>query len=124
MVVPDPTLVRQMVADGREYRRTGGVHCAALGNGDGILHQSEDIGRHNAVDKVVGWGFLRDIPLNRLQLLTTGRVSSDMVAKAARAGIPVVISLSIPTSLAVEIAHRTGITLIGRAGRAKPVNYS
>ena len=120
---PDPALVRRMLAEAPEYRRTGGIHSAALAGVDAILFQSEDIGRHNAVDKVIGWGFLNGAPFGRLQLLTTGRVSSEMILKAARAGIPAVASLSIPTTLAVELARGAGITLVGRAAGNRPVVY-
>jgi FdhD protein len=121
---PNRSLLRRMLADAADYRRTGGIHCAALSDGEAILCQFEDIGRHNAVDKVIGWGFLRRAPFAGTQLLTTGRVSAEMLVRTARAGIPAVIALSVPTSLAVEFARRTGTLLVGRALRAEPVVYN
>jgi len=118
---PDRGLLRRMLATASEYHRTGGIHCAALAGEAAILFQSEDIGRHNAVDKVIGWGFLNGAPFDRLQLLTTGRVSAEMILKAARAGISAVASLSIPTTLAVELARTAGISLVGRAAGKRPV---
>jgi FdhD protein len=88
-----------------------------------MLFLSEDIGRHNAVDKVIGRGLLTNVSFGTAQLLTTGRISSDIVMKTARAGIPVVISLSIATSLAVDLALRAGILLIGRGAKPEPIVY-
>jgi len=121
---PDCSLIKVMLAGAIQYKRTGGIHCAALADGKRILFQSEDIGRHNAVDKVIGRGLLEGMLFANTHLLTTGRVSSDMVVKAVRAGIPAVISLSVPTSLAVEIASRAGLLLIGRAARSEPIFYT
>ena len=121
---PNCSLVKAMLAGAVQYKRTGGIHCAALTDGKSILIQSEDIGRHNAVDKVIGRGLLEGVLFSETHLLTTGRVSSDMVIKAVRAGIPAVISVSVPTSLAVEIAARAGLLLIGRAARSEPAYYT
>lgn len=121
---PNCSLVTEMLARAVEYKHTGGIHCAALGDGKQILFQSEDIGRHNAVDKIIGRGLLEHVLFSTTHLLTTGRVSSDMIIKAVLARIPVVVSLSIPTSLAVEIAGRAGLLLIGRAARSKPIVYT
>ena len=121
---PNCSLVKVMLAGAVQYKRTGGIHCAALTDGKSILIQSEDIGRHNAVDKVIGRGLLEGALFSDTHLLTTGRVSSDMVIKAIRAGIPAVISVSVPTSLAVEIAARAGLLLIGRAARSEPAFYT
>jgi len=120
---PNCSLLRQMLAHATEYKRTGGIHAAALTDGSRVLFQSEDIGRHNAVDKVIGRGLLAGMSFGNTQLMTTGRISSDIVMKAARAGIPVVISLSIATSLAVDLACRAGILLVGRGTQREPIVY-
>jgi FdhD protein len=120
---PNCSLLRQMLAHATEYKRSGGIHAAALTDGSRLLFQSEDIGRHNAVDKVIGRGLLADVSFGSTQLLTTGRISSDIVMKTARAGIPVVISLSVATSLAVDLALRAGILLVGRGAQPEPIVY-
>jgi FdhD protein len=120
---PNCSLLRHMLAHAAEYKRTGGIHAAALTDGSRVLFQSEDIGRHNAVDKVIGRGLLAGMSFGGTQLMTTGRISSDIVMKAARAGIPVVISLSVATSLAVDLARPAGILLVGRGAQPEPVIY-
>jgi FdhD protein len=103
------------------FKSTGGVHSAALAERDQILFYSEDIGRHNAVDKIVGECILKDISLEDKILLTSGRISSEIVIKGAKLGLPLIVSRSAPTSLAVELARETGITLVGFA-RGKRLN--
>lgn len=103
------------------YRETGGVHGAALSDGKGLLLFMEDVSRHNAVDKVLGACLVEKMPLRNRILLTTGRISSDLVLKAARAGLPIVISRSAPTTLAVKLACDLGVTLVGFA-RGKRMN--
>lgn len=117
-------LLRDMSDSSALYRLTGGVHSAALGGGGRLLAQSEDLGRHNAVDKVIGKGLLLGLDFSQTALLTTGRVSCEMVLKAAKAGVPVIASLTIPTSLAVELATRAGITLVGRAGSRRATVFT
>ena len=95
------------------YRSTGGVHSAALTDGDHILAFAEDIGRHNAVDKVIGDCLLENIPFEGKIMLASGRLSSEIVLKCARCGIPVVVSRAAPTSLAVKLADSSGLTLLG-----------
>jgi FdhD protein len=95
------------------YRSTGGVHSAALTDGSHILAFAEDIGRHNAVDKVIGDCLLENIPFEGKIMLASGRLSSEIVLKCARCRIPVVVSRAAPTSLAVKIAGSTDLTLIG-----------
>ena len=95
------------------FRETGGVHsCAICGEG-GIEYFSEDIGRHNALDKIIGKAILKGVDLKRKVILTTGRISSDIVVKAAGAGVPMVVSHSAPTDLALEIAEAANITILG-----------
>jgi len=95
------------------FKTTGGVHSAALCNEKEIIIFAEDIGRHNAVDKIIGYAFLENIPIEDKILLLSGRLSSEIVNKAVKAGVPVLISRAAPTDLAIEIARRHNITLIG-----------
>ncbi|HYQ48175.1 MAG TPA: formate dehydrogenase accessory sulfurtransferase FdhD [Thermodesulfovibrionales bacterium] len=95
------------------YKATGGVHSAALADAHKTIVFTEDIGRHNAVDKVIGYALLEDIPFHGKVMLASGRLSSEIVSKCARCGIPVLISRAAPTSLSVEMARDSGLTLIG-----------
>jgi FdhD protein len=97
------------------YRITGGVHSAAITDGNIILAFAEDIGRHNAVDKIIGFSILENISLRDKIMLASGRLSSEIALKCARCGIPVLVSRAAPTSLAVDIAEKTGLTMIGFA---------
>ncbi|GAB4483761.1 MAG: formate dehydrogenase accessory sulfurtransferase FdhD [Anaerolineales bacterium] len=99
------------------YKATGGIHTSALSDGATILISAEDIGRHNTLDKLAGRALLEGIAPRRKVLLTTGRVSSEMMQKAARFGAEIVITRTSPTSLSVELAQQSGITLIGYAHR-------
>jgi FdhD protein len=103
------------------FRQTGGVHSAALGTGDGLVLFNEDIGRHNAVDKVLGEGFLTGLELKDKFLVISGRVSSDLISKLWNCGLSLVVSRTAPTSLALKMAQRLGITVIGFA-RGKRMN--
>ena len=108
-------LMRKLQHRSRLYRSTGGVHSAALASREDILIFSEDIGRHNAVDKVLGHCILDGIPLDDKVTLTSGRVSSEIVLKVARANIPIIISRSAPTMLGAKLASHLGVTLVGFA---------
>jgi FdhD protein len=97
------------------FRLTGCFHSAALSDGASILAFAEDIGRHNAVDKVVGYCILNGIPFEKKLLLVSCRLSSEIISKCSACRIPVLVSRSAPTDLAIDIAEQTGITLIGFA---------
>lgn len=95
------------------FSQTGGSHSAALSDIQGIRYQAEDIGRHNAIDKVVGQALLNEEDFSKFYLMTSGRISSEIVRKAFHAGISGIISCSAPTSLAIQKAEEAGLTLIG-----------
>ena len=95
------------------YQATGGVHGAALCDTKGIMVSSEDIGRHNAIDKIFGECILKDIPTDDRIVITSGRVSSEILLKVAKRNIPILISISAPTDLGVRLANDFGVTLIG-----------
>jgi len=112
-------LVGQLFESQSLYRETGGVHTSALSDGEKILLSAEDIGRHNTLDKISGLCVLRQVwPKTRI-LITTGRISSEMLQKAARLRAPILISRTSPSSLSIEMAQRYGITLIGYARRQR-----
>lgn len=99
------------------YRRAGGLHSAALGEGELLLCVAEDVGRHNALDKIAGTCLRLGRSTRDRILLTSGRISSEMVIKAARMAAPIVISRTAPTSLSIRLAQAQGLTLIGYTRR-------
>jgi FdhD protein len=106
------------------FRMTGASHAAALCDNKGILLWHEDIGRHNAVDKVIGHAFLERLPLNNKMVALTGRINSEIVDKMISAQIPVVASKAPPTDVAVRIANKTGVTIVGFVRNRRMTVYS
>jgi FdhD protein len=111
--------VEELSDEATLYRRAGGVHTAALArmDHDGLVCVAEDVGRHNTLDKMAGRCLRSGQPTRDTILLTSGRVSSEMVSKAARMGVPVVVSRTSPTSMSITLAEAWGITVIGYARR-------
>jgi len=115
------SLPDRLLAAQRTFAATGGLHATGLFTSDGQLEcVREDVGRHNAMDKVVGWAFLQGLlPLAQHALCVSGRLSFELVQKASVAGCPVLVAVGAPSSLAVELASDRGVTLCGfvREGR-------
>jgi FdhD protein len=128
LIVP-PSLIRKIVQSLTKemdlYRKTGGTHGAALANTEGeLLQLAEDVGRHNAVDRVIGKGLQVGLNLSELILVCSGRLTGDLVLKAAVAQIPFVASISAGVSSGIELAEAAGITLIGFVRGARMNIYS
>jgi FdhD protein len=118
-------LFKALFARGERYKDTGGIHAAALVDeaAETLIAHAEDIGRHNAVDKSLGAALLARRPIAGLGLLVTGRISAELAFKAARAGLAYVATPSVPSTLAVEIARRSGMILVGRAVSGHPQRH-
>ena len=106
------------------YKEPGGVHGAAVASPEEVLFVAEDIGRHNAVDKVIGRALRAGEPLEEKLILTTGRISTEMMMKSAKAGFPIVASRTAATDLAVELAVEAGITVAGYTRKGGAVVYT
>jgi len=108
-------LMKKFYQSAERYQETRGIHTAALSDGSEILLLAEDIGRHNTIDRLWGQALRRGIATEKMVLICTGRISSEMLGKAAKAEIPIIISRTSPTSLSVDLAHAWNVTLIGYA---------
>ena len=111
--VDTPRIAEAMkgVLDSEIHRLTGGVHVVGLASDRGVLCVREDIGRHNAMDRAIGYGLTEGIDLARTFVVSSGRISSEMARKCLVAGIPIVVSRSATTALAVELAEKNGLTI-------------
>ena len=110
-------LMQQLFDGATMYQASRGIHAAALSDGQQILLMAEDVGRHNALDKILGEALLKGIRTEGRILLSSGRISSEMLRKGAHMGTPFVISRTSPTTLSIEAAKRLGITVIGYVRR-------
>jgi len=108
-------LIRNLFESQDIYKKSGGVHSSALATNKGIVFQIEDVGRHNTLDKIAGKILLENIDPSPKIILSTGRISSEMLQKAARMKTSILISRTSPTSLSINLAQQLGITLIGYA---------
>lgn len=117
-------LIREFNKKSELFLNTGGVHSCALCSKDDIILFEEDIGRHNALDKIFGKALLEGIETKDKIILTSGRISSEILIKSAKRQVPVIVSRSAPTSLSVDLAEELGITLIGFARGQKMNIYT
>ncbi len=118
------SLIKQLQQQAQLFRACGGVHASALSDTRHLLVIAEDIGRHNTLDKIQGECLLRGLATKDRLLLTTGRISSEMLLKAARMQTPVVVSRSAPTGQAISLARDLGVTLVGYARGSRLSVYS
>ena len=109
------SLMEQLLEQMELYKLSGGVHTSALADTGNLLVMAEDIGRHNTLDKIQGECLFRKLPTQDRLLLSTGRISSEMLLKAAKMGLPIIVSRHSPTKNAVSLAADLGITLVGHA---------
>jgi len=118
------SLMKQLQEQMELYRLSGGVHASALSDNGNLLIVAEDIGRHNTFDKIQGECLLRGLSSRDRLLLSTGRVSSEMLLKATEMQVPVIVSRTSPTERAVSLAHDLGIALVGYARGSRLTVYS
>ena len=125
-IAPDSvlSLMREFLGRSKGFNRTGAIHSAALCSSDQIVIFHEDIGRHNAIDKVIGQAVLEEMNMEDNILVTSGRISAEILVKAARCGAPIVMSKSAPTDLAVKIASETNLAIVGFAREQRMNVYS
>ncbi len=117
-------IMEDLALRAQQYKAHGGIHSAAVGASGKILLYAEDLGRHNTVDRLAGESLLKGINLVGQTLVTSGRISSEMVAKAAHLGVRVLVSRTSPTDMAVRLAEEQGIMLVGYLRGGKFIVYS
>jgi FdhD protein len=115
---------REMFDRAALRKETGGMHSAGLADRNGLRWIYEDVGRHNAVDKVIGRGLVDGVDFSRCCLICSGRIAVEMAAKTIAAGIPIFASRSMPTTAAYEMAVEKGLTVIGRCSSPSPAVYT
>jgi FdhD protein len=108
-------MMKVFLSSSREHKVTRGVHSGALASKDGILIFRDDLGRHNAIDKVIGSALMQDLNFDDKLILTSGRISSEIISKVLRCQVPVVVSSGAPTDQAVKLARDVDLTLVGFA---------
>ncbi|ADU61193.1 MAG: formate dehydrogenase accessory sulfurtransferase FdhD [Pseudodesulfovibrio sp.] len=116
-ITPDQilALVRELHSRSTLYNETRGCHNSSLCTPDEMLLFREDIGRHNAIDMLCGQCFLDNVPVDDKLIVSTGRVASEILLKVVRIGVPILVSTAVATNFSVELARKTGITLVGNA---------
>ncbi len=112
-----PVLLKMLDENQTLYKQTGGIHTSILTNGADKIIAAEDIGRHNTLDKIAGIALMENSQFEERIILTTGRISSEMMQKSLRLGASVIISRTSPSSMSVELAQKQGVTLIGYTKR-------
>ncbi|MDD3520832.1 MAG: formate dehydrogenase accessory sulfurtransferase FdhD [Actinomycetota bacterium] len=117
-------LMKSLDARSTTFKKTGGVHGCALCDNEKIIAFDFDLGRHNAIDKIIGYAILNKVDLAKKIIAATCRISSEIISKIAQNGIPIISSRSAPTALAIKIARESGITLIGFAREKRMNIYS
>ena len=118
-----PSLFRDLFGGAELHRETGGLHSAALSDGQSLHHRLEDVARHSAVDKAIGCALLAGDNLPALGLVISARVSGEMALKCAEAGLAWIASRSVPTTLAVDVATAAGMPIVARAASSDPVVF-
>ena len=117
-------LAREMFSRAEIYKKGGGIHCAALSDGRTLLAFKEDIGRQNALDKIVGEALFKGLKLHQLVYISSGRINTEIMEKAKNCGFPLVVSRSLVSSLAYGEAKKNRIGLIGRITTDQPIMYN
>jgi FdhD protein len=112
------------VLESELHNKTGGIHVVGLASADGVITRSEDIGRHNALDRVIGYALRNNVDLSSTYAICSGRISSEMVRKCLVGNIPVVVSRGATTTLAIDIAAKTGLCIIGFVRSSKMNIYT
>lgn len=107
------TMMKEMHENAEAYRTTGGIHTSALSDGKRLLFVVSDVGRHNTIDRIAGVCLRREVATEDKMLLSSGRISSEMLLKAVRLRVPIVVSHTSPTNLAVELGKELNVTVIG-----------
>jgi FdhD protein len=117
-------LMNNFFDSAEKYKTHGGIHCSALFDGTAFVAQFEDVGRHNAFDKVIGKALIAGLNPANMIYFTSGRVNSEIAEKAGRCGFPLIVSRSIATTRACETARKQGVGIIGRISSSQPLLFT